>query len=238
MTSESHLHWSFRDEHVLLPTLILNSFGSFFVACILVTAICVLERFFTFVLQTQWVPRLVARSRITLALWRTGLYSVATSFRLCYMLVAMTFHIGLITVIVISLSTAQFVVEVKSLPRMRQAMPSNMHEASSQPLLSEDRHDYPLKSVNGRPRSRSKPEDIFIHPAESNIARADAVALELGLAGETERVQAFSYPRDEPAWETGKGRDMAREMLLGSHKKQPSQESFYIHNGSDSDSFG
>lgn len=121
----------------------------------------------------------------------------------------------------------------------------NPYDASSQPLLSEDSHhqfqsNYPLTSIQTRPRSKSKPEAIFIHPAESNIARADAAALEMGLAGSTERVQSYGYTKEEPPWEMGKGKDMAREMLLGGarHKKAPSpspaRSPFYI-NDSDSD---
>jgi len=74
----------------------------------------------------------------------------------------------------------------------------------------------------------------------SNIARADAAALEMGLAGSTERVQSYGYTKEEPPWEMGKGKDMAREMLLGRalHKKTPSptppRSPFYI-NDSDSD---
>lgn len=70
---------------------------------------------------------------------------------------------------------------------------------------------------------------------QSNIARADAVALEMGLAGETERVKANSYTREESVWEIGKGRDMARELLMGSQDKKKAREPFYI-NGSDLDS--
>lgn len=102
-----------------------------------------------------------------------------------------------------------------------------------QPLLSQ-----PCKT---RPRSKSKPDEIFIHPAESNIARADAVALELGLGGNTERVTSHhSYSRDMKAWETGKGRDIARQMLAGPakppHSQRQSHEQFFIGKGSDSDS--
>jgi hypothetical protein len=123
----------------------------------------------------------------------------------------------------------------------------NPYDTSSQPLLSEDNHhhyqsepNYALTSVKTRPRSKSKPEAIFIHPAESNIARADAVALEMGLAGSTERVQSYGYTKEEPPWEMGKGKDMAREMLLGgaqqkkSRPASPLRSPFYI-NDSDSD---
>lgn len=80
-----------------------------------------------------------------------------------------------------------------------------------------------------RPRSKSKPDTIFIHPHDSNIARADQLAIKLGLGGSTERVSSNVYePKKETSWETGNGRNLAR-ALLGS----PAQH----HNiGSDFDS--
>lgn len=89
-----------------------------------------------------------------------------------------------------------------------------MGDDISRPLLSEERSCH-----KSRTRSKSKPDDIFIHPTHSNIARADAFALQMGLAGETERVQGFKLPEDT-VWEVGKGKDLAREMLLGSTKSQ------------------
>lgn len=160
---------------------------------------------------------------------------------------------------IVALSLAQFVIELRKLPKARESFPRrygdhlcldvfnslNLTDCrsergfASQPLLSDDDHVneqlYPPKSIKTRPRSKSKPDDIFIHPAESNIARADAVALEMGLGGETDRVRGSSYLRDEPAWETGKGRDMAREMLLGSHRKKSSPEQSSVNVGSDDD---
>jgi len=86
----------------------------------------------------------------------------------------------------------------------------------SDPLLSKE-GAYPKT----RPRSKSKPDDIFIHPTQSNIARANAFALQLSLAGETERVQGFKVPEPEgTGWEVGKGKDFARELLAGSTKLQ------------------
>jgi hypothetical protein len=67
-----------------------------------------------------------------------------------------------------------------------------------------------------RPRSRSKPDNIFIHPNESNLARADAFALELGVGGDTELVQGNRA--DGQSWQLGKGRDIARETFGGSHR--------------------
>lgn len=45
--------------------------------------------------------------------------------------------------------------------------------------------------------------------------------MQLGLAGETERVQGFNVPeREDSRWEVGKGKEFAREMLIGSTKLQ------------------
>ena len=87
-----------------------------------------------------------------------------------------------------------------------------------EPLLrsSEEAYEpetsYPPSRAS-RPRSRSKPESIFIHPNDSNLARADAAAVQLGLAGDTDRVKGNVYPADGEAWEHGRGRDVARELL-------------------------
>ncbi|PPQ99944.1 hypothetical protein CVT26_009299 [Gymnopilus dilepis] len=253
MVFRSHLHWTFESDHVLLPTIVLDSTWDFLIACILVIFICLSERFITFLLDKQWAPRMFRLSRLPLALWRTALYSAATSLRLCYMLVAMTFHAGLIAVIVsqvfilshsflilesqiITLSSAQFIHELSNLPKPQNLPLRNMTEPATQPLLSREEQSHPLKSFRTRPRSKSKPDEIFIHPTESNIARADAVAMEMGIAGETERVQAFLYQHEAPPWEMGKGKDIAREMLLGSHTRKRSQEQFHINSSySDSD---
>ena len=92
-----------------------------------------------------------------------------------------------------------------------------MGDDTSRPLLSKE-----CVHPKTRPRSKSKPDDIFIHPTQSNIARADALALQLGLAGETERVQGMKVPvPEDTGWEVGKGKDFAREMLIG-YTKLPS----------------
>ncbi len=51
---------------------------------------------------------------------------------------------------------------------------------AEEPLLA----DSGIDSLN-RPRSKARPDSIFIHPNHSNIARADAVAMELGLSSST-----------------------------------------------------
>jgi len=214
MTFDPYLHWSFRDEHVLFSSIVLHSTLSFLSVCLLIALICLLERFLTFSLDKQWAPQALNLSFARLALWRTGLYSVVTFLRLCYMFIAMTFHVGLVLVIVASLSVGQLAIELHNIPKHHSF--SRVEGDISRPLLPQERVYHKT-----RPRSRSKPDDIFIHPTQSNIARADAVAMELGLSGETERVRGFVV-QENSAWDVGKGRDFAREMLLG-FTESPSQ---------------
>lgn len=90
-----------------------------------------------------------------------------------------------------------------------------MTDNVSRPLLPKER-TYPKT-----PRSKPKPDDIFIHPTQSNIARADAFAFQMGLTGEADRVQGFNVPElEDSRWEVGKEGEFARQMLIGSTKLQ------------------
>jgi hypothetical protein len=61
-----------------------------------------------------------------------------------------------------------------------------------------------------RPRSTPRREDIFIQPNESNIFRADAVALEMGITGDAELVKGNNFGAEECKREDG---DKAGEIL-------------------------
>ena len=103
-----YLHSSLTGEHALFPALRLSSSGSFLAAAILSASICLAERCasytrslskaqqnlekhdfilsssLTFALSQHWVPfRAIRRSRAHSALWRAGLYALATLLRLC-----------------------------------------------------------------------------------------------------------------------------------------------------------
>ncbi|KAI0308359.1 hypothetical protein B0F90DRAFT_162270 [Multifurca ochricompacta] len=193
---EDHLHTSFYGEHVLFAGLRLTSFGTFISAAILSAAICLIERLLTFALSRNWAPfRVFRQSRVHNALWRAGLYAAATLLRLLYMLLSMTFHVWLILIIVLSLAAGQFII---------------------------DYFEHPHNPDRRKRKSRSKPVGLFIHPNDSNLARADAVAVELGLHGSAERVKGPRTSSDSDVagsmWEQGRGRDAAR-ALLGSAKQ-------------------
>jgi hypothetical protein len=59
---------------------------------------------------------------------------------------------------------------------------------------------------------------------ESNLARADAAAVELGLSGNTDRMHVNRYDREEAPWLPGTGQNAAR-TLLGSARRKTSETS-------------
>ncbi|RDB29541.1 hypothetical protein Hypma_015918 [Hypsizygus marmoreus] len=228
---ESHLHWSFLEQHVLMPSITLDSFSGFLAASLLTMCICVAERCLTRLLEKQWQPPFVRYSRWQKCVSRGVLYWLATFARLSYMLIAMTFHLGLILVITTTLTITQSVIELLNPPNSQKSGHGRSATDSDEPLLHE--RSYDRGSVITRPRSKSKPDHIFIHPNHSNIARADAAALELGISGNTDRVHGNRYEREETAWRAGEGKEAAR-ALLGSTRKA-AEDQFHISNDSDSD---
>jgi len=137
----------------------------------------------------------------------------------------MTYQLGLILAIVVALSVGQFFFEYFD---ATPAKPT-IYDRIRDPLLNSESEDdlyaLPMRSKSTRTRSKTKlkPEAILIHPGDSNLARADAAAQELGIASDTERVKLNRYSGDQDAWEYGKGRDVARQLLGGTaqHNQSP-----------------
>ncbi|EKM61552.1 uncharacterized protein PHACADRAFT_135311 [Phanerochaete carnosa HHB-10118-sp] len=208
-----YLHVAFYGEHVLFPAFRLDSAWHFVVASIFTALLCLAERALTYAINKNWTPfACTRRSRFRRAVWKSVLYWVVTFARLLYMLVAMTFSIGLILVSVTSLSVGQFVIEY--LDNHGPDHTGNDVETVKEPLLSSSPTSRDQQSPVRRLRSKSKPASIFIHPAQSNIARADAAAIHMGLAWDTELVKGNMHaPGGEPAWKIGRGKDLARQMM-------------------------
>lgn len=235
-----HLHWTLNGEHVLFPFIQLYTFPSYLLASLLLIIICVLERLVTlYHSKTDLSPIVSRRSLWKNALWRCLLYWVAIILRLCYMLAAMTFNMGLLVIMATTLALTQFAIELNSPP------PEGSHAFQSIGL-AETRRDsdatylpsaetsssggYDTASSatavpKNRPRSKSKPESIFIHPAQSNIARADAMAHHLHLE---ERIRSeMDHTDNSLAWQEGRGKEMARQLLhptAGDGPSAPSHE--------------
>ncbi|KAF8921900.1 hypothetical protein CPB85DRAFT_1547644 [Mucidula mucida] len=228
---EDYLHWSFSGAHVLLPAIHLDSFSSFIAGALLSVGVCLTERLVSFASDNRWCPHFVGHGRWQYALWRASLYWVVTFLRLLYMLIAMSFHVGLILVTVTTLAFAQFIIEYQHPPNYQPLEKESY--GLEQPLLSESSTE--STQVSTRPRSKSKPDHIFIHPNNSNLARADAAAYQLGIGGNTDRVQGHMYAKDAAAWEVGKGKEGAR-ALLGHTRRDAMRQSSYEEAASDSDS--
>jgi len=105
------LHFDLYGEHVLFSSLRLSSPFNFLLASLLTIFLCALEKTLTYVLSSKWNPLPLRNSRFGDAAFRASVYWILTLTRLLYMLLAMTFHVGLILVAVTTLSAGQFVIE-------------------------------------------------------------------------------------------------------------------------------
>ncbi|KZT08783.1 uncharacterized protein LAESUDRAFT_735893 [Laetiporus sulphureus 93-53] len=197
-----HLHFSFLGEHVLLPNLHVDSLWKFVIASILAIVVCATERLLTYAITKQWGPTSIRQSRMRTALWRAFLYWFVTFDRLMYMLIAMTFNVGLITVTVTTLSVGQFVIEYIEMPCNSTSDQENVN--LKEPLLSSSQYDehssadsYPPPMPFPQRRARSKPHNIYIHPSDSNFVRAEAAVEQLGLPGTPPLTSASSWQANQ-----------------------------------------
>ncbi|KAF9225570.1 hypothetical protein BS17DRAFT_604991 [Gyrodon lividus] len=223
-----YLHVGFLGEHVLLSSLRLNSFWAFLLSSVVISVLCLSERFLTVVLNKHVQPRWAQRSRLANAVWRSLIYGLVTFLRLLYMLVAMSYQLGAIAVVVVTLSVGQFAIEYFD----HQEPDSERHV--EEPLLGASAGRRHLAG-SIRPHSRPKPIAIPLHPNESNLARADAAALELGIAGDTELVKGNGVPDGQETWQHGKGRDVARQMFGDAHHRRHSDTNIFDIGDEDGD---
>ncbi|KAF5332510.1 hypothetical protein D9611_005114 [Ephemerocybe angulata] len=249
------LHWSWNSEHVLFSFIVVRGPLSFGLASLMLIVFCVTERIITSYHESSNAAYPQNSNRWRVALRKSLLYWIAMVFRLFYMLAAMTFNMGLILATSLATTQLFLDLRSKPHLTHHSTHLHDFTEADSstdaEPLLYQPRSStgsasrgqgpHPHSSSGStfvalesmtptppttRPRSKSKPDDIFIHPAESNVARADLLAMQLGLAGDTERVSKL--PEYSPVgpegtsknWEVGRGRDVARELLLNPGHKQ------------------
>jgi hypothetical protein len=108
----------------------------------------------------------------------------------------------LILVIVTTLAGCQLVIELREAPNADAVRPDSESGLSLLPRSP------------GRPRARSKPDAIFIHPLQSNVARADAI-----FAYGNEQKALAARPRSG-AWGEDVAREAARTLLRPKHEDQ------------------
>ncbi|KAH8835590.1 hypothetical protein DL96DRAFT_1574846 [Flagelloscypha sp. PMI_526] len=226
------LHFTFDGEYVLLPGLQIDSWLGFLIACILTVVICFLERLVTTLMEFGWSPSSLQYNRRRLALAKTGLFWLATLLRLLYMIIAMSQNAMLLVLIATSLSIAQFIKELR-IPSQPNPSDSQYHELPDAPSETN------MLLPSTRPRSRSKPDELFIHPLQSNVARADATAIRMGLESDTENVVQPTYGHDA-SWQAGAGRDAARQAFASSGlqengRSHPDSQPFNLGEDSEDD---
>ncbi|VDB84166.1 unnamed protein product [Peniophora sp. CBMAI 1063] len=177
---QGSLHSGFLGEHILVKEIRLTSFASFLWASLVTILICASERALTLVLAQRRIPYFVIgagrRGRVQVALWRTLLYWVATMLRMFYMLIAMSFHVGLILIMVTTLSIGQFFIEYLGEPP-EAALPvrNGYRRADIEPLTpnglaspSIDERDS-LLLTHPRSKSSSRPAVDMHYPPRSGV---------------------------------------------------------------------
>jgi hypothetical protein len=169
------------------------------------------------------------------------------------MLLSMTFHIWLILVIVLSLTFGQLLIEYyEQEPHDDHSPLATTHQKNTYnvtlPTSQSPPPPHRMMMIRKARGNKVKPAGLFIHPNNSNLARADAAAVELGLHRSTERVEALRTSSDSDyddvmaSWGQGRGRDAARNLLRSatqrqtrSHSRSESQEKLFQVGDSESD---
>ena len=121
-------------------------------------------------------------------------------------------------------------------------------QQTKKPVGRESRYSAYHRLSLSPPRMRkTKPPGLFIHPNHSNIARADAVAVELGLREERLRAPRTSSDSDDSGlgWVQDRGRETARALFgtsqrartnLHPHSRSDSEQKLFQVGESDSES--
>jgi len=127
----------------------------------------------------------------------------------------MTFHFGLILVIVTTLTITQSALE------QLETSGSRLHpecaertEDLEQPLL--ERRQFELRPVM-RPGSNSKTDDTSIHPTYSNLTDALGSELVISESGNMDRSHVNAYKREEGLWNAGEGKEAAHSGFRNRH---------------------
>ncbi|KAF7307550.1 hypothetical protein MIND_00549800 [Mycena indigotica] len=110
-------HWGLDGEHVLFASVRLDSAGGLLAGALLTAGVCACERLLTYAHERRWAPARVRRAG-------GGAGGVAGGGVLgaraapAYMLIAMTFHAGLILIAATTLAIGQFFIELRTAPQL------------------------------------------------------------------------------------------------------------------------
>ncbi|KAG8962943.1 hypothetical protein FRC03_003613 [Tulasnella sp. 419] len=203
-----------QNDAMLFETFKLNSLWGFIAAALLTASICLSERFFTFFMGNRF--HVSAHSPKTVALRKTSLYALVTTLRLSYMLISMSLHVGLIAIIVISLSIGQFYIEYK------EASVSDVHSSGVTGSLSSKISPYsPI------------PNQAEVSPRRRYHRKLSTDDVELAITPSTSRSDvAISWTK--PSYRSS--RDQARKIMQGTSSNSTLRN--HQRNGSSSSARG
>ncbi|KAG9126154.1 hypothetical protein FRC07_004673 [Ceratobasidium sp. 392] len=203
--SGSYFHFGFDGSSFMIPSLRITSWPTFFVACLITAAICLTERYLTYLISTKWTP-IKRRGPLALSLWRSAMYWIVTLERLIYMLIAMTFHAGLILVIVTSLSVGQFFIEFQEL---KESSGSSSSEMENDPYTDPPSSLFPFTPAHS---SQSDPSKFRAPLPNRSNSPLDPELLSPTYRAPSARAVVFEVPEDTDVG-SGHGRNRAREIM-------------------------
>ncbi|KZV76382.1 hypothetical protein PENSPDRAFT_646411 [Peniophora sp. CONT] len=232
---QGSLHSGFLGEHILVKEIRLTSFSSFLWAALVTFLICAMERVVTIALARHWTPFVASgagrRARLQVALWRTALYWVATLLRMFYMLIAMSFHIGLLLVMVTTLAAGQFLIEYTG-ETSEPSMPSRhgYRRADMEPLMPNGLTTPSLEdgdSFLAHPHTKagSRPIVDLHYPPRSGVPH--------DMPGLPSAISTSALPDTGAHWGKSEGGDVRRET----HHRTSSQ-AWLMRGAPDEDSDG
>jgi len=172
-----YLHLKFLGETVLLSNVELHSWTGFLSASGIVVAICLSERLLTFLMDLHYMPFFLRRTRWRRAFCKASLYWLAIILRLLYMLVAMTFHLGLIFLIATSLATFQFFIDVwKDTDSSPLTEKESQYTPMQEPLLGGNSSQ--LRGSLARLRQKSGPNEPLLPSSGHECTEGVATEIE------------------------------------------------------------
>ncbi|CAE6438873.1 unnamed protein product [Rhizoctonia solani] len=205
-------HTKFDGSAFIFPSLRITSWPTFAAACFITSAICLSERYLTYLISTKRTP-FQSHRPAAIALFRSAMYWVVSFERLIYMLIAMSFHLGLILATVTSLSIGQFFIELQEAKSSTTATESYHPLRDSVDLDNEPYTDPPTSLFPFTPSSRA---------GQSEVTQIRAPITETGISQSSLLTPHYrAPPRKVVAFEvsantdigTGNGRERAREIM-------------------------
>ncbi|KAL5640419.1 hypothetical protein ACGC1H_007614 [Rhizoctonia solani] len=203
-------HMGFDGSAFIFPSLKITSWPTFAAACLITSTICLSERYLTYLISTKWTPT-QSKNPVAVSLFRSALYWVVTFERLVYMLIAMSFHAGLILVTVTSLSIGQFLIELQEAKHSTAATESYHPLRDSVDLDNEPYTDPPTSLFPFTPNPRSAQPEIsrFRTPVTESIQSS---LLTPSYRAPPRKAVAFELPTHTDIG-SGNGRERAREIM-------------------------